>query len=272
LAEESQLSGLSPKEIHAYHYSPNKHVFLGSVKLKDVPGALASASAVVAEMGLNLIESNSTGDSATGVAEWSFFAEAHDGHASSGAVEKALRRTADIIDCKVIGAEGKVMVDTLHYPLMLSTGAPGILIRKEVFANMLKFVVETFGTGGRALVFQLGKAAGEKDGIDLINEIGEERILENLPELVNLYKAQGWGIPELVDLSFSPLKAIIRMDDCFECKPRNSMVPASNFIRGHLAGLGKALFDKEVECIETRCVARGDSYCEFEAVENFHRR
>jgi predicted hydrocarbon binding protein len=272
MAEESQLAGLAPKEIHAYHFMPNRHVFLGSVKLRDVPGALASASAVVAEMGLNLIETNSQGDPNTEIAEWSFFAESDNGHPSPEAVEKALKSTSAILDCRVRGAEDRVMVDTLHYPLMVSSGAPGILIRKEVFANMLKFMVETFGTGGKALAFQLGKAAGEKDGKDLINEIGEERILENLPELVNLYTAQGWGVPELIELSFAPLKAVIRMDDCFECTARNSMVPASNFIRGHLAGLGKAFFDKEVECTETKCVARGDSYCQFEAVENFHRR
>ncbi|HEV2138484.1 MAG TPA: V4R domain-containing protein [Nitrososphaerales archaeon] len=271
MTEEPRLVGLSPKEIRAYHYSPNKHVFLGSVKLKDVPGALANASAVVAEMGLNLIESNSSVDS-TGIAEWGFFADAVDGHISADWVEKALKDTRDVLDCRVKGAEGRVVVDTLHYPLMLSIGAPAILIRKEVFADMLKFVVETFGTGGKALAYQLGKASGEKDGLDLINEIGEERILENLPELVNLYIAQGWGIPQLIDLSIAPLKATIRLDDCFECKPRNSMIPASNFIRGHLAGLGKAFFDKEVECIEKKCVAKGDDYCEFEAVETFRRR
>lgn len=266
------LSRLSPKEIHAYHYSPNKHVFLGSVKLRDVPGALANASAAVADLGLNLIESNSSSDSSTGVAEWGFFADAIDGHISPSWVEKALKKTPEVLDCRVRGAEGRVVVDTLHYPLMLSIGAPAILIRREVFANMLKFVVETFGSGGKALVFQLGKAAGEKDGTDLKNEIGEERILENLPELVNLYTAQGWGIPELLELSFEPLRATIRLDDCFECKPRNSIIPASNFIRGHLAGLAKAFFDKEIECVETKCIAKGDSFCEFEAVENFHAR
>jgi predicted hydrocarbon binding protein len=272
MAEEPKLVGLSPKEIHAYHYSPNKNVFLGSVKLKDVPGALAKATACVAKLGLNLVESNSSGDLSLGIAEWGFFAEAKDGHVSPSAIELALKETPDVLDCRVRGAEGRVVVDTLHYPLMLSIGAPAILIRKEVFADMLKFVVETYGSGGRALAYQLGKATGLKDGMDLLDEIGSERVLENLPELVNLYMAQGWGIPELIELSFEPLTVTLRIDDCFECKPRNSIVPASNFIRGHLAGLGKAFFDKEIECVETKCVAKGDSYCEFEAVENFHTR
>jgi len=227
---------------------------------------------MVAELGLNLVETSSSGDSSAGVAEWGFFAEASDGHVSPSAVESALRQAPDVLDCRVRAADGRVLVDTLHYPLMLSIGAPGILIRKEVFANMLKFVVETYGSGGRSLAYQLGKATGEKDGLDLLGEIGNERLLENLPELLNLYMAQGWGIPELIELSFEPLRATIRFDDCFECKPRNSILPVSNFIRGHLAGLGKAFFDKEVECIETKCVAKGDSYCEFEAVENFHTR
>jgi predicted hydrocarbon binding protein len=270
LTEEPELTITTPRDIHAFHFSTNKTIFLGSVKLRDVPGALSNATSSIAKLGVNLVGSNSSRVSAVGVAEWGFFAEGDDGHITPSEIEAELRKTDDVIDCKVRGAEGRVLVDTLHYPLRLNAMAQAIIIRKNVFSNMLKFMVETYGSAGQALAYQLGKATGESDGMDLIKEIGEERLLENLPELINIYVAQGWGIPELVHLEFEPLSATVRLDDCFECNDRSSIVPVSNFIRGHLAGLAKAFFDKSIDCVETKCVARGDAYCEFVAKESFH--
>ena len=267
MTEQQELSRATPREIHTYHFSPNKSVFLGSVLIKDVPGTLSAAAASVASLGLNLVESSSQRVDSTGVAEWGFFAEADGGRASAAEIEAKLKETPNVLDCAVRGAEGSVLVDTLHYPLRITPGAQAILVRKDVFSNMLKFIVETYGSAGKTLAYQLGKATGESDGKDLVKELGQERLLENLPELINLYAAQGWGIPDLTDLSFNPLKATLRLRGSFECTGRNSMVPVSNFIRCHLAGLGRAFFDKTVECVETKCVAKGDPYCEITCTE-----
>ena len=271
LTEEVQIVSSAPREIHAYHFSPDRSLFLGSVHIKDIPGALAAITAAVASLGVNLVQSNSCRVS-PGVAEWGFFAEAEDGHVSAKGIERTLKASEYVVDCRVRGAEGRVLVDTLHYPLRLSPEAPAILIRKNVFANSLKFMVETLGSGGRALAYQLGKTAGENDGADLIGEIGAPRIIENLPELANLYSAQGWGVPELARFSPRPLDFVIRLHDCFECDGRNSAVPSSHFIRGHIAGMMKAFFGKPVECSETECISKGDPYCEFHCTESLFGR
>jgi len=267
MTEEVEVFPVTPRDIHAYHFSPDRTVFLGSVHLKDVPGALSKATAAVANLGVNLVQS-STSRTSQGSAEWGFFAEADDGHVSPSAIEKGLRETDLVTDCRVRGAEGRVLVDTLHYPLRLNADASAILIRKDVFASTLKFMVETLGSGGRALAYQLGKAAGESDGTDLINEIGRERLIDNLPEITNLYGAQGWGVTDLVHFSLHPLDLVIRVEDCFECSGRNSAVPASHFIRGHIAGMMKACFGKPLESLETKCISRGDAYCEFHCTES----
>jgi len=272
LTERQELERWTPREIHTYHFSPKKSVFLGSVLIKDVPGTLSMAAATVAGLGLNLVESNSSRIDSSGLAEWGFFAESDETHISASDLESKLKRTPNVIDCTVRGAEGSVLVDTLHYPLQVTPGAQAILVRKDVFSSMLKFVVETYGSAGKTLAYQLGKATGESDGKDLVKEMGPERVLENLAELTNLYVAQGWGISDLVDLSFNPLTATIRLRGSFECSGRTSMVPVSNFIRGHLAGLAKAFFNKNVECVETMCVAKGDPYCEITCTETVFSR
>jgi predicted hydrocarbon binding protein len=266
---QQEVGQSSPKQVHAYHYSPNKAVVLGSVRLKDIPGSLSRVSATIAAMGLNLVESNSFALGGSNSAEWGFFAEGEIGKVRPKDVEAAIRKSKDVIGCKIRSSEGALLVDTLHYPLTTGAGAEAMLIRKEVFLDTLKFMIKTYGSAGQALIYQFGRAAGEGDAEDLVKEMGLERVLENLPELIHLYVAQGWGKPELVDLEFSPLIATIRMHYSFECVGRSSMIPTSHFIRGHIAGLGKVFFDKSIDVTEVRCVAKGDRFCEFVAKETF---
>ena len=39
--------------------------------------------------------------------------------------------------------------------------------------------------------------------------------------------------------------------------------PNCRFIRGYLNGIYSRYFNKEVEVIETMCIAKGDPYCRF---------
>lgn len=237
--------------------------------LKDVPGALSKVATLVASMGLNLVESNSFSIADSATAEWGFFAEADDGNVKPEAVETEIKKLPDVIDCRVKGAEGRIVVDNFHYPITLTAGAPAMLIRREVFTDTLKFMIKTYGSAGASLIYQLGKAAGQSDAEGLVKEMGIERVLENLPELVYLYVAQGWGVPELVNLEFGPITATLRIHDNFECKGRDSLVPTSHFIRGHLSGMAQVFFDRTIDCTELKCVSKGDPYCEFVAKEIF---
>lgn len=97
--------------------------------------------------------------------------------------------------------------------------------------------------------------------------LGEDRAATSLADLVFLYAAQGWGWPELVDLSLDPLKATIRIYDNFECSYTKSATPNSNYLRGHLVGLGSGISGKKVNCVEKKCIAKGDAYCELIASE-----
>lgn len=267
MTQREETEDASPKEVLTFHYSPNKYVFLGAVEIKDIPGALSRASAAVAELGLNLVWSSSFVIDPSGIAEWSFFAEAEGQAVSPEMVEKKLKQSGDVIDCKIRGEYGKLIVDTFHFPLRLNAKEDGMLLRKDVFADMLQYIVTTYGSAGKALAYQLGKTTGEADGRDLIRVLGRDGLIDNLPELTNLYMAQGWGIPHLSALTLDPISTTIMMEDCFECSNRVSSAPAANFIRGHLAGLGKSFFEKEVDCVETKCMAKGDQMCEFVASE-----
>ena len=61
-------------------------------------------------------------------------------------------------------------------------------------------------------------------------------------------------------------KIIIRHDKLWECEVQKGLVdkPASHLLRGVLAGFFKELLGKRVDVNETKCIALGDPYCQFE--------
>ncbi|RLI05189.1 hypothetical protein DRO24_06115 [Candidatus Bathyarchaeota archaeon] len=57
----------------------------------------------------------------------------------------------------------------------------------------------------------------------------------------------------------------LRVKGCIECELRAER-PYSQFLRGMLAGYASALFDRDMMARETRCIAVGDPYGEFEVI------
>ena len=81
---------------------------------------------------------------------------------------------------------------------------------------------------------------------------------------VNTLSVAGWGETEIVKLD-SKNKVVI-------FKVTNSVIAegygrtdhcVDHFIRGSFAGGISVLFGEECDAIETKCIAKGDSYCEF---------
>src|ERR1022692_2540461 len=83
-------------------------------------------------------------------------------------------------------------------------------------------------------------------------------------ELGKLYSATGIGIAEFVEMNLDDLHFVVRITDSIECQGKDSDEHISQWIRGHLMGAASGLLGVQMECIETKCIATGDPYCEFE--------
>jgi predicted hydrocarbon binding protein len=250
------------KETIGYHYNPKKKVFLVSMEMKSDPSALANITSILSNSGIATLSGfiSMNPESQSGV--WGFFAEA-DADIRGAQLKKLIDSSPYVTGSAVVEGNDGLVVDSIHFPLKLNSGEAMILARREVFRDMFKRLGEIFGTGGETIVFEEGEASGESDAKRLIEVFGRELALLNIPELSNLYLTLGWGRPELVKFNAIPFSATIRLYDSFECSGQKSMKPHSYFIRGHMTGLINTLFQKKVNCIETKCVALGDSFCEF---------
>jgi len=256
-----------PKFVRVYHDAKTKRAFVGTVWMKDVPGALAAAAGALASEGVNLVGSSSSTINGTGYAEWGFFAEVDNKRPTRESMIRSLQHIPQITRFELDEGKGGLVVDSIHYPLRFSTGQQGMIVSRTTFSEMLAHMREVFGSGGSVIAYQLGFSTGRKDAEELLSALGKQRVLDNFSDLVYLYLAQGWGIPRLVDLHPEPLQATLRITDSFECTGIRASHPNSHFLRGHLAGMVKAILDKNVECLEIRCSATGNDFCEFHLVE-----
>ncbi len=80
----------------------------------------------------------------------------------------------------------------------------------------------------------------------------------------NIGELGGWGQFEIVDYDEKRKRAIVRIKDASigsALKP--SSEPVDHVIRGFMAGVASFLFNSDVDYVETKCVAKGDPFCEF---------
>ncbi len=87
---------------------------------------------------------------------------------------------------------------------------------------------------------------------------------ELLVEILKAYQAGGWGKVKLIEYDLRRNRIVLRLYNSIECKIfRKADNLVSQFIRGHLSGLLSGLLKADVRVMESRCIARGDPYCEF---------
>ncbi len=126
---------------------------------------------------------------------------------------------------------------------MLNTDNPAF--ERHVYYNVKQSVRER-------LVSQFGLEFGFK-GEKMVNFLEQ------------YFVASGWGNIKNVDLDFQRKKAIVRvLNNPLTGRLRGKVkTPSDHIVRGILAGLFSKVFQSNVECVETHCIALGEKDCEF---------
>jgi predicted hydrocarbon binding protein len=252
------------KDVFTGIYSPKKRLVEFSIKKKNVPGALLAITKVISELKINILSGYVTAYPDEPISMVSFVADLTGLNLSVDEVVKKIQALDVVLDVKYAQPEIEgFMIDCMHFPL-LALGEKSILFRLETIKNMFERIYASFGTGSAIIFYEMGIGAGERKARKLISEY-ELKGLDLLKIVMVERIAKGWGIPEIVHFDDKKCSAIIRVYELFECNIVKDMFnePTSQFFKGYLKGLLKVIFSKEVEVIETSCVAKGDKYCEF---------
>jgi len=81
--------------------------------------------------------------------------------------------------------------------------------------------------------------------------------------LKNIIEFAGWGEAEFVKYDQSNHIAVLRVKNSSLAIQSKKKEAVDHLIRGFFAGGGTISMSTELDCIETRCIARKDNICEF---------
>ncbi len=116
---------------------------------------------------------------------------------------------------------------------------------------------------GQAFLYQLGIGIGQWV-YRKYSELTMGSVEDSIKLLAAFCRGVRWG--DVIDYSIDDDKIIVRIKDLWECDIQKGMVnkPASHLVRGIIAGYAFKILGREVIVNETRCMAIGDPYCQFE--------
>ncbi|MCS7365013.1 MAG: hypothetical protein NDF54_06205 [archaeon GB-1867-035] len=174
-----------------------------------------------------------------------------------------LRQVQYVVDVKIIPPlfEG-FTIDPYFFPLIVGDERAILFLRRNYVA-FDKVLREKIGTAYEVMLYLAGFEIGQSAFKAHRKIAGDDP--ERLIKITQaLYKQVAYGIMEIKWYDMDRCEAMVRIYDNFECELfKETDKPASHFIRGTMAGWFSAFFNKEVIAIETKCIAKGDPYCQF---------
>ena len=257
------LKGYVEKEVLFRVHAPGRRVAEIVVMVENVPGALAKVSGLMAEMGINILTSFVRAKAFEREAVWSSFIDMTDTGLEIGDVVERLRKLDVVLDVKYSEEVGELLVDTLHFPIMLDHERH-VLLRVETLEKAFSRLFDIFGSGAATIIYQMGRESGMSRAERVVKEYRLKGV-DGLRVILKERVAKGWCIPEIEVFDEKKDEAVIRAFELFECLPFKGKLkePRSHFFRGYLEGVFKALFKTEYTATETECLAKGDTYCRF---------
>ena len=251
------------KDVMIFHYDPKKKVYLVSLHLENEPGALGNLADMLAVRGMNILEGFFGGMSSEPKATISFFVETANQRMDESWLKEFIESSAYASDVEVRPGVDGFVTDSVNFPLTWNTGDRAVLMQTNSLRKMFDAVMAADPGEGERVIYDQGFSYARAT-YERLFLIYRPKSRAGLAEMLKIYSATGWGRLELSGLDPEHRRAKLKLEEGFECTGMTTGRPESNFIRGHLAGALSTYFESQVKAVETRCISKGDSYCEFE--------
>lgn len=253
-----------PKKVYSLdEVRPGEKPHQICIVLRDVPGALAKAAKVMADANINIKTSSSFYvEEYPNAGVWSSFIDISKATKSLEEVEKELRSLDVVLDV-ILKDPNPTPFESIHFPILHGTTRAIIMPKGMFWALWNAFEGILAHSGLTAVLYDAGKKMGEHAAKRLREMFGLEG-KDLIEAMCQAGQATGWAITEVQDIDFQDLTATIIVKDCFEAVAwRKKPYAVCHWTRGYVAGYMSVVFQKPVEAIETKCIAKGDKQCEF---------
>jgi predicted hydrocarbon binding protein len=195
---------------------------------------------------------------------WSFFADMTDADVSADQLSSEYAQLPSVLDVKFRASSFGFIADFFNFPVTLNTH-PLLMVTVDSMMTVFRHMREMLGEKVACVVIhQMGVSSGEAIYRAFEARFGRQASREELEEFLHLVRCTGWGWETLTELHMETSTAKVTFAGSVECLFfSGSSQPQSQFVRGTYSGFFSGLFGKIVEADEVRCVAKGDSICEF---------
>lgn len=250
------------KNVMVYHFDPKKRFYQITVSEQNVPGALGALANILGVRGINLLEGWFGGGSEEANGPVSFFAESTDPKVDKDWITEYLKASIYVSDIEVRESRNGFLADSQNFPLSWASGDRAIMMRSSM-SKVIFDVVRAVPGIGEEVLYRMGYESGKHTWQELVNRL-KPTSRESIGDVMTIYAAVGWGRAELLEFDPATKRARLAFAEGFECEGIATGKPYSHFTRGHLAGAFSVFFKSDVKCVETRCLAAGFKYCEFQ--------
>jgi len=255
---------LPKRDFSVVEVEPGENLYEICIILKDAPGALAETAKVFATAHIN-IKTGSIfylpGSSKLGA--WTSFIDISKAKSDVSDIVKELRKLDAVVDVK-LERPYPAPFEVIHFPI-LHGDMRAITMPIETFRGIWEGCEKILTSSGlEAVLYDVGKKYGANNAKYLSEKYGVKD-MELISTFVQASKATGWGIAEVKNIDFKRISGTVIVKECFEALAREKKpYKVCYWIRGFIAGFHSAVFGQPVEAVETKCLAVGDEYCEFE--------
>ena len=142
----------------------------------------------------------------------------------------------------------------------------------EVHGHLYKRLLDVYGTGGIAILYQMGLDYGSTR---------VEVLKRNLPSdpdtiveaLIQFIVSGGWGTMRINKQTSDPFLISVTVEKSVFAEGilkaiGKQVIPTCLFLNGALVGAFQVLYNKPLVAKEAICLARGDPHCDFEITED----
>jgi len=250
-----------------------RKILFGALVLLNVPGVMRQVAEILAKHNVNILSGIHYGPPKSKENVWIFSADFTQADAPPEKVFREIKKLEAVLSLEY-GVEkyGRILLPP--FSIKLNVLNKGVIIQKKTWLREVnRVIVEEFGTGAEALIFHIGFKAGYRivDHWARVSGLEGRRLIVLALEAMKLFN---WiSEYEILKLDLEKPDIIFRVWDLMDCTPFRGKMdsPTSHYFRGIISGLASRIAGKQVIFTETKCVAKGDPYCEFKIRLNKNR-
>jgi predicted hydrocarbon binding protein len=159
-----------------------------------------------------------------------------------------------------------VLADLTHFPIITNYGDRYILFSETSIKSLIVALRDVFGSAGLTFIYHQGVMTG-KNAVEKYKKWGIREIKEALNMRMIRAIVLGRYRGEVVSFSYDKRggETVIRAYGLWECetaKRYGIREPSCHLERGILVGLIEGYTGRRATAVETRCITKGDPYCE----------